>query len=521
MGSGAVKTIVLLMVLVVLSFLIGAQVSDGLTDSMGAFAVIGAVAIGFLLLLLGKNSWYLVFLLPPILNNLPIQFIDGNLAIYLVSVGMFAYYYVQSKAMGYMQMKWHSVPFLDVTMLFIFIYMCVSYYKYPVAIDVLAMDMEYVGGRPYVYAVGAFVYFLFLSLLNVRRADMEKVVKWAFYVQVAAMLLTVALGLKSGNIYWAGQGGEEADFSGDVGEKRITVFSSIGFFMLTFAYASRPILSLLRSPLYLGLCGASFLGIALTGARNQLVQSVLYAMGVSLLRREMALIVMMGMVLWVVLLALGGGGAFETLPPTAQRFIAIVPGVHVSDSVRRDTEGSSKVRLIAWKQAFEPKNGYIRDYIWGDGFQRSVKELQRIRTAQMRGNRMRISIKDNTLARTGNWHNGFISTMHRLGLIGCALFYTVFFIGIAMFVKVGRFYVGKSFFPYFCAFAINTFVFPFVYSYNARNAQHFFASITALSFVKLLYCLLREQGEIGPMFRLHQRYVPLMIQEEQTRAQVS
>lgn len=521
MGSGAVKTIVLLMVLVVLSFLVGAQVSDGMKDSMGAFAVIGAVGIGFLLLLLGKNSWYLVFLLPPVLNNLPIQFIDSTLAVYIVSIGLFAYYFVQCKAMGYAQMKWHSVPLLDVTVLLIMFYMCFSYYKYPVAIDALGMDMEYVGGKPYVYATGAFVYFLFLSMLNMRRPDMEKVVKWAFYVQVAAMLLTMALRLKSGNIYWAGAAEVGQDFGSDVGEKRITVFSSIGFFVLTFAYASRPIISLLRSPLYLGLCCVSFLGISLTGARNQLVQSVLCTMGVSLLRRELALIAMMGVVVWVTLLGLGSGGAFETLPRTAQRFIAIVPGVHVSNSIKRDTESSSDVRLIAWKQAFEPGNGYIRDYICGDGFQLSVKGLQRIRTAQMRGTAKHIATSNDTLARTGNWHNGFIYTMHRLGLIACALFYTVFFIGMAMFIKVGRFYVGKPFFPYFCAFAINSFVFPFVYSYNSRTPEHFFGYFIELSLVKLLYCLLREQREIGPMFQLRQRYVPLMIQEEQARAQVS
>lgn len=521
MGSGAVKTIVLLMALVVLSFLVGAQVSDGMKDSMGAFAVIGAVAVGFLLLVLGKNSWYLAFLLPGVLANAPIPYLDPQLAAFALGIALFVYYIIQCRVMGYARMKWHSVPLLDVLMLLIMCYMCVSYYKYPVAINALGLDMEYVGGTPYVYAFGASFYFLFLSFLDVRRSDLEKVIRWAFYMQVAMMAVTVALRLKSGNIYWASEAAGDGDLSADAGERRITVFSAIGFCLLTFAYASRPVLSLLRSPFYLGMCCVSLLGIALTGARNQLVQSVLGCIGISALRREISVLVLLGLALWVGLLGLSNGGMLGRLPRTAQRFMAIVPGVHVSRGVERVTQGSSDVRLIAWKQAFDPRNGYIRDYVWGDGFQKSVSDLNRSLVARMRGTAAGIKMDNNTLARTGNWHNGFIYTMHRLGLVGCFLFYAVLLIGMAMFFKVGAFYARRPFFPYLCVFALDGFVFPFVYSYNARTPVHFFSHIICLSFLKLTYCLLREQGEVTPLFHMRQRYVPLMIQEEQARAQAS
>lgn len=512
MGNEAVKTIVLAMVLVVLSFLVGAQVSDGIKNSFGAFAVIGMVAIGFLLLLLGKNSWYLVFLLPAVLSHAPIPFLNSEMAVFAVCGGLFAYHIIQCQVMGFSHMKWHSVSGLDIMLLLIFVYMCVSYYRFPVSVNALGVDMDYVGGTVYVYAIGAVVYFLFLSFLDVQRRDLERVLRWAFFVHVAMMAVAIALRLKSGHIYWEGTSGQ-GELMSDAGQQRITLFSALGFFLLAFAYASRPVLALFRSPLYLGLCLASFGGIALTGARNQLVQSVLYGIGISAIRREISILILMGVVCWAGMLGLDSGGAFENLPQTTQRFIAIVPGVHVSNSVRRETEGSSNVRLIAWRQAFDPKNGYIHDYIWGDGFQLSVKELNRIRTAQMRGTAEKIREDNNTLARTGNWHNGFIYTMHRMGIVGCILFYMVFMIGILMFLRVGSYYRGKPFFPYLCAFTVNCFVFPFVYSYNSRTPVDFFAYFIDLALLKLMYCLLRESGEVSALFLLKRRYVPMTIRE--------
>lgn len=521
MGNNVVKSIVLVMVLVVLSFLVGAQVSDGLKDSMGAFAVIAAVVIGFSLLLLGKKSWYLAFLLPFVLSNAPIPYLDSTLAAYVVCIGLLIYHIIQCWVMGYARLKWHPLPALDILMLVVVLYMCVSYYRFPVAIHALGLEMEYVGGTPYVYAIGASIYYLYLSILDVRRTDVDKVIRWAFYAQVAMMLVNVALRLKSGNIYWERGENEDVSFSDTAGERRIVVFSAIGFCLLIFAYASRPLLTFLRSPRYLGLFLLAFFGISLTGARNQLVQSALSCIGISILRREMTVVTLMGIVTWVLLLGLGSGGAFERFPHTAQRFIAIVPGVHVSRATERETNASADVRIIAWKQAFDPKNGYIRDYIWGDGFQQSVRELGRYVTAQRRGTAVGIGLKNDTLARSGNWHNGFIYTMHRLGLVGCFLFYSVMLLGMAIFFKVGSYYARQPAFPYFCVYGLSCFVFPFVYSYNSRTPVHYFSHIISLAFIKLLYCLLRESGEISPLFHMRQQYVPLLIREDVAQTKLS
>lgn len=515
MGNNAVKTIVFLMVLVVLSFLIGAQVSDSLKESAGAFALIAVIVVGFLLLLFGKKSWYLIFLLPPVLANVPARALNSATSTYAVAAGLFLYQIIQSKVMGYTRMRWHSAFFFDVWMVILLVYMSCSYIRYPVSVQLLGLDMEYVGGSVYVCTVGSLIYYLFISTLDVKRADLERVLKWAFNVQLLMLLVSIAIQVKTGQIYWGGGVAEEdASFTESAGEERITLLAPLGFFILTFVYASRPFWSLLRSPLHLGACAAALAGISLSGSRGMLVQAVLIIFAVSTLRRELVTLLMMGVLIWVGMLGLGNGGAFLHLPYTAQRFIAIVPGVKVSEDVEQGTRGSSEIRLYAWKRAFDPHAGHIHDYIWGDGFQTSVKKLERLNVASMRGSfSEQAESRETWLANAGLWHNGFITTMHRLGLAGCFVFYVVMLLGLFLFIKVGRCYVMAPFFPFFCVHCAKTFYLPFSYSYNAMTPESLFAYMPCFALLKLLYCLLREDGQLLPLFHLRQRYVPLLIRE--------
>lgn len=511
MGGHSVKTIILLMVLVVLSILIGAQITDGFANSLGAFAIIACVVVLFLLLWMGKNSWYLIFLLPPIVENLPIPFIDGTLAVFASTIVIFFYHYIQCKVMGHARLRWHSFIVADLLIFVITIYMAISYYLHPVAINALGLDMEFVGGQTYIYALGAVFYYIALSSLEARQPELEKLIKIACLAQFVGITLKTIISLKSGNVGWAG-GQLEGDLSQNVGEERIIVFAGLGYFILTYCYASRPLGALWRSPLHLlGVIGA-IAAVSLSGARNFLINCVLYVMGISWVRRETCVLISLGVAVWVLLLGLGSGGAIESLPYMTQRFIAVVPGIQVASDVRRSVDGSSLVRRIAWEQAFEPKNGYIKDYIWGDGFQLSKKELGRDQVAHLRGTAEAISVENNLLARTGNWHNGFIATMHRLGLVGCLLFYIVFFIGMALFYRVGSYYVGKPLFPFYCLLTMKTFAVIFNFSYNACSPVTFFKFMIDFACVKLLYTELRDNGVIEP-FTLSRRYVPMTIRE--------
>lgn len=516
MGGKSVKTIVLLMVLVVLSVLVGAQVTDGFKDSIGAFGLIGGVVALFLLLWMGKNSWWLMFLLPPFLVSFPLRFVDAAIATFMTSFLVFIYHYIQCKSMGFARLRWHSMFAADLLMVLIAIYMVASYCLHPVALDILDMDMDFVGGRVYIYAAGAIFYYFSLSMLDAKQIELERLLKIAFWVQLIALILNVIIRLKSGAIYW---GGEETDasYSETFGQSRVVVFAELGYNVLVFCFASLPFFALLRSPMYLFGSLVAMVGIVLSGARSYMVEACLSLMGPSMLRREFSILALMGCVFWVMLVGLSRGGGLEDLPYTTQRFFAMVPGVRIDREIATSTQASSAVRLIAWKQAFDPSNGYISDYIWGDGFQLSKSGLNRSRVAHMRGTIERIGMNNNRLAITGNWHNGFIFTMHRLGLVGCVIFYLVFFISLFLFFRVGRYYVGKPLFPYYCVFSIQGFNFPFVYSYNSRTPMDFFFFIVTFSLLKIMYSVLRENGELRA-FSLRHHYTPMTISElEQSR----
>lgn len=515
MAENAVKTIVLLMVLVVLSVLVGAQVSDGLRQSVGAFAVIGGVAAFFCLLLMGKNAWSLVILLAPFMGLFPMKMLKGAMGIYTLSVCLLFYQVVQCVFMRQQRMKWHSLALFDVLYVVIILYMCVSYYRFPVLLDMLG-DVEFVGAETYVHCIGTIFYFLLLCSLSIKSEELEKIIKWVFYVKIAFAVIRIILRMVTGHIYWdasaeEGEGGELG-----FGERRITLLAPIATMLLPYIYASKPFHTIITSPWRMAVALFSLFGISLAGSRGIMVGQGTVLIGISILKKEFGVVCVLLASLWFGCVLLSAGGGMELMPNTAQRMVSILPGVHVNREIEMNAQNSSEVRVIAWKMAFDTRAGYIHDYIMGDGFQLSRKEMLRDDVAWMRGTAKKIGMDNgnDTLASTGNWHNGFIATMHRLGLVGCALFYMMMFLSLALYMLLGRYYYGKPFFAYFCVMYGSAFNTPFIYSYNAQIPINFFDAFTVFVVLKLLYTLLREEGKLQAFVFRH-KYVPLLIREHE------
>lgn len=518
MSGNAVKTIVLMMILVVVSVLIGVQVSDGMKESFGAFALIASIVGFFALVYLGKNAWWLIFFLPPILNLLQVRILTGALGTYAVAGLILAYNLVQSLGLRQVKLRWHAAPFVDAVYAVILLYMAVSYYRFPVMLDVMGDDVEYVGGETYVHCVASLIYFLCLNSLDVKSAELEKVIRWAFWVSVIFAAGNVIVRYATGNVYWGGGTADDMDGGMGVGEQRITLFSGLVYLLLPYLYASAPFFSILLSPWRMAGILFSLFGLSLAGSRGMLVAQALGTIGISLFKKEFGIILVLATVTWVGCIALGAGGGLGAAPKTMQRMLSILPGVQVSRDVAKDAQGSSDVRVAAWKMAFDTRAGYIRDYVWGDGYQLAKAELQRGAVASMRGTAATIGLGpgNDTLARLGQWHNGFITTMHRLGLVGCALLYTMMFIGVGLYMRLGFYYRGTPFLPYFCASYAYAFTYPFAYSYNAGVVLFVFDHLKVIFVMKLLYTLLREEGKLKPMAFRQRAYVPMLIRELST-----
>lgn len=516
MGGNAVKTIVLAMVLVVLSLLVGTQVSDGLKDSVGAFVVIACVVLGFLLLFMGQNAWWLIFLLPPVLNVLDIKALQGSLGTYTVAGMILFYNLVQGVFLRQHKLLWHKLPLFDILFGVIILYMCVSYYRHPVFLEMMGDDVEVVGATPYIVSLGAVVYYFSLSILPVKSRDVEKILRIAFWMMIVFEIGRVIFRYQRGDIYWSAyessdSGGGEMGF----GERRILLLCPLSEALLPYCYASLPFLSLLKSPLRLIGILFSLYGISLAGARGIFLYTMTTLVGIAWMKREIAALCLIGTVAWGGCLVLGSNGALEYAPATVQRMLSILPGVKVNDRVAREAQASSDVRVVAWKMAFDTRAGYIRDYMWGDGFQLFRKEHDRTMIAIMRGTAIGIGQGrgNDVLARTGMWHNYFITTLHRLGAVGCVLIYLMMLVGLCLYLVLGRYYYGKSFFAYFCALTGDTFITPFTFFYSAGTPTGFFASFKTLILLKLLYSILRAEGKLGPIV-LQRSYVPMLIQEQ-------
>lgn len=514
MGNNAVKTIVLLMALIVLSVLVGAQVSDGLKESFGAFAVIGAVAGFFLLLLMGKNAWQLVFLLGPFLAFVPLKLLSGALGVYTISIALLVFTLVQSIFLRQQKITWNGLAPFDIMYAIVILYTCFSYYRFPVLLEAFGDDVEYVGAEPYVHCFASVFYYLLLSCLSINSEELETLLKRLFWLSVAVGSVNVVYRYATGDMFWGGVGAEDSNGAGDFGVKRVTLFVSLSGLVLAYIYASAPLFSLLTSPSRMFFALSSMYGLALSGSRGILVGHFLNLFGIALLKREIGMIAAMALCAWGGLVALGSNGALNQMPYMLQRAVSILPGVTVSNEVAREAGSSSDVRVIAWKMAFDTRAGYIHDYIWGDGFQKSRAEFERSQVARMRGTTKHIGMEEgnDTLARTGNWHNGFISTMHRMGLVGCAVFYAMMFLCLTLYVMLGNYYRGKPFFAYFCALYCYVFTMPFAYSYNAGYPTSFYDFFKSYVVIKLLYSLLRKDGKIKPMV-LRRAYVPMLMQE--------
>ena len=89
MGSGLVKTIVVLILLSALAFVVGTLSSDGLKSAM---APVGLLLLGVSLMCLGRYSWVLVFVLPSAASALDVSFIKQLPVAYVASFCLLVYW---------------------------------------------------------------------------------------------------------------------------------------------------------------------------------------------------------------------------------------------------------------------------------------------------------------------------------------------------------------------------------------------------------------------------------------------
>lgn len=507
MAGGGVKTIVILMVLVVLSAIIGSQFSGDLSESRGAFYIIGAVVGLFGLLILGEKTWMLVYFLPAVMYGFP--YMTGYPLGFMLSDVVLGACLVMW-VMGHMKLQWHSLWLVDLPVLVLISLMVVSFIRFPVSINALGFDYEYVGGREYFHGVCALLHYIAVSSLTPRDADVPKLVRRTMLLLLVAQVPYCVIGIIERRAVMESLGALERYFTLYFG----------GTTLLYFAYAKLPMQKLIVSFRTLLLILLGYAMLLFTGGREYLLRGSVAVIFLSFLKKELTVLVVLGGFVYGMLFVLGEAQVLQNAPFGVQRSLALLPGIEISKEIRGGAEGSSETRRMIWALGLDPRTGLIKDYVYGDGFRSSKAEILRNMVADMRGSQgSTLFFRQNGmegayyLAAGGSWHNGWLTVVHRLGLVGLVVVNVFFLCGLVCIAQVSAAYFGTKEYPYLMAMGLPFAAISLSFVIGTQTFVHVFDTFMPLGYMKLAYCYARARGKIRPLF-VPSPYVPLMIQEQ-------
>jgi hypothetical protein len=169
----------------------------------------------------------------------------------------------------------------------------------------------------------------------------------------------------------------------------------------------------------------AFGAIFLSGFRSVLLFAFLAFLLASILRgrfRDLWVAGGVGVVALVLLISMQG--SVLQLPLTMQRALSWLPGDWNQEAVM-DAEESSRWRFEMWGWAWNDKR-ILRDRVWGQGFGLSIDDMNLIAsslTAGGGGASLLGGSDRESFMITGSFHNGPLSTIKYIGIVGLCLYY--------------------------------------------------------------------------------------------------
>lgn len=500
MENGGVKNIVLIALVVVLSFFVGSLSVDGMKNTITPIVIIVGV---FFMLYLGKNSKYLIYYLPPAVGLVKIG-IPNALLTTSLCIGVFVYWILMSM-MGYARLRWARHIGLDLQVLLMFLYMCVSYYRNPVSIDVLGIELDSLGGQDYLYCVLGTLSYIAVSYIPFTAEELYKLMRNLVWYSLFCSGLQIVIALLTGK-----HGGDGDELMENAQTSRFTLFMDFGRRCSILIYALYPLGKLVMRPTLLAALLLSAAAVCISGWRSALITYVLSITCVAFFKRELTVYCLIGGSVYAGLLFLSSEHAFDGLPYGIQRSLCAVPGIHVSEEVEKTATSSSDWRVEMWEWAMDPRTHLIRDYVWGDGPGHSRADMERRSVAIMRGT---LTVGDNKdFARLGVWHSGWVTLISFYGYVGFGimgffhLFYSVML--LLMCLKYRR----TSYYAYFVVYAGSRLPSFAMFYLSTGSAMMLFATLPTVAFIKQLYVKADELGLKTDFFKTDP-YVPLMIQD--------
>jgi hypothetical protein len=404
----------------------------GSSDMRFIAGVLTLIPLAIVLINLRTHIWVLIpigWFLSGRLPFLPIPFTVRDMC---MLVPIFAFTLFFALRIVPWKRKTHLLDFL------IFInlaYLATVYARNPVGF--WAFQSQMVGGRPYFETLMALGAFIILS-----RAELTPFIARVFplfYLIPAACLaglevlarLVPQVAQPIGSLYsgvaGAGPSALGLEMENQLGQTRFVAMKELGVVgVLALCARHNPLklISPLHPVLFTLLVGA-FGAIFLSGYRSAFLFAMAALLLSTLLRDRLRDVwVGLGVMTLLIVALISVQGTLVELPKTVQRTLSWLPG-DWSDEARRDAEGSTEWRydMVAWAWN---DNRIIKDKIWGQGFGFTIEDMNIIATALLSGQQGGMFIggsdRENFML-TGSFHNGPVSTVRYVGIVGFVLYY--------------------------------------------------------------------------------------------------
>lgn len=507
MGGNLFKTIVAIILLAALAFVAGSLAADGAKQ---ALMPIGILVGLFVLVYLGKNCWWLVYAASILTPLLGISLFQNFPVAYALSTVLLFYWFIMY-VLGQVKITWYGLAPLDVITGVFVVYFMTTWIRHPVYLNVLVDDLlaegdVMMGGKPYVWAVAGTLVYIFISIVPIKLQTLIKTLKILVWLVLPLALLGAV------KIYLLGGGVNEAEGE-TMGEAisggRFGAFMGVSGTLYRYMLCKYSLIGIVLSPWKLFIVLISLAGMAISGFRSSLLNAAVITTVLQWLHKRFVVFIMMCLTAYGALLYLSSEYLLEELPYGVKRVLSSVPGVEFRDArAAQDAKGSIEWRVEMWKWALTPSMGYIKDYVWGDGFGMSASGRRRNVTRANRG----ADISTNRdFAAIGGWHSGPITALHRTGGVGLAIvvlwslivsYYTLRLCAALRRVP-GREYLYFYLVPVIASF--------FLFYISAGSFEGLFGMFFQVAIMKVTYVLARREGLIKPLFSGNQ-YVPMMHQ---------
>jgi hypothetical protein len=380
------------------------------------------VALGiFILTTLGlqRRIWVLILIGWPFYGMTPLLGLPFSLREPCIVLGCTVYIGYRVLLRHRFEVKRHV---LDSLLLLNVLWIGVTFLIHPVGIR--AFGAQTVGGRP--------IFDIFMALIAytviVRLPDSVKAVGRIPYFVMAGVAIIAAFNIiaylapgLTPYLYGLYSSVDLGVYVGEITGAALVRLGNLGFFggtlilLLCAYYPPWTLFNPLRPRTYVFLCG--WMCIFASGFRNMLGAAVMQVGLSAWLHqgwREAAVIGVAAGLFGGALIF--GQGRLYQLPLTAQRTLAWLPGKW-SPEAEQEASLATEGRFLWWKRIIE--EGEIKNWWIGDGFGMSMKDF-----AQLAG-RLGRPGGEEWVYMTGGYHNGPLTAIRYVGVIGLAALYAL------------------------------------------------------------------------------------------------